>query len=96
MKKMLLTSAMLAAYAFAGDTSAWKKRSVYQLLTDRYAKNNGDTSGCNLSNYCGGDFGGIQKNLQYVKDLGFDAIWISPVVDNLDGGYHGYWARHWE
>jgi alpha-amylase len=25
--------------------------------------------------------------------MGFDAIWISPVVDNYDGGYHGYWAR---
>lgn len=28
--------------------------------------------------------------------MGFDAIWISPIVDNLDGGYHGYWARNWE
>lgn len=28
--------------------------------------------------------------------MGFDAIWISPVVDNLDNGYHGYWARNWE
>lgn len=33
--------------------------------------------------------------------MGFDAIWISPVVDNTDGwnqsgtGYHGYWARDW-
>lgn len=27
------------------------------------------------------------------KDLGFDAIWISPIVDNYDNGYHGYWAR---
>lgn len=27
--------------------------------------------------------------------MGFDAIWISPVVDNSDGGYHGYWARDW-
>ena len=26
--------------------------------------------------------------------MGFDAIWISPVVDNYDGGYHGYWARN--
>jgi alpha-amylase len=28
--------------------------------------------------------------------MGFDAIWISPVVDNLSGGYHGYWAKNWE
>ena len=26
--------------------------------------------------------------------MGFDAIWISPVIDNYDGGYHGYWARN--
>jgi len=24
--------------------------------------------------------------------MGFDAIWISPVVTNYPGGYHGYWA----
>jgi alpha-amylase len=23
----------------------------------------------------------------------FDAIWISPIVDNYDGGYHGNWGR---
>ena len=51
---------------------------------------------CDLHNYCGGNFDGITKQLQYVKDLGFDAIWISPVVDNTPGGYHGYWARNWE
>jgi len=28
--------------------------------------------------------------------MGFDAIWISPVVDNIEPGYHGYWARNWE
>jgi len=86
---------LLMAGSRAGDAAAWKKRAVYQLLTDRFAKSNGDTSGCNLSNYCGGDFEGIKKNLQYIKDLGFDAIWISPVIDNIDGGYHGYWARNW-
>jgi alpha-amylase len=25
--------------------------------------------------------------------MGFDAIWISPVIDNTQGGYHGYWAQ---
>lgn len=27
--------------------------------------------------------------------MGFDAIWISPVVDNYGNGYHGYWAQDW-
>lgn len=28
--------------------------------------------------------------------MGFDAIWISPVIENYDKGYHGYWATNWE
>ena len=28
--------------------------------------------------------------------MGFDAIWISPVVDNTEKGYHGYFAKNWE
>eukprot|EP00343_Euplotes_focardii_P008497 CAMPEP_0205822688 /NCGR_PEP_ID=MMETSP0206-20130828/13615_1 /ASSEMBLY_ACC=CAM_ASM_000279 /TAXON_ID=36767 /ORGANISM="Euplotes focardii, Strain TN1" /LENGTH=394 /DNA_ID=CAMNT_0053119183 /DNA_START=225 /DNA_END=1409 /DNA_ORIENTATION=+ len=24
--------------------------------------------------------------------MGFDAVWVSPIIKNLDGGYHGYWA----
>ena len=92
----LIIIALLASVILAGDVSGWKKRTVYQLLTDRFAKSSGETGGCDLKNYCGGDFGGIVKHLQYIKDLGFDAIWISPVVDNSDRGYHGYWPRHWE
>lgn len=91
-----LVIAGIATLACAGDTNGWKQRTVYQLLTDRFARSNGDTSGCDLHNYCGGDYYGIVQHLDYIKDLGFDAIWISPVVDNLDGGYHGYWARNWE
>lgn len=26
--------------------------------------------------------------------MGFDAIWISPVIDNYDNGYHGYYGRN--
>jgi alpha-amylase len=65
-------------------------------LTDRFARPNGDTSNCgNLSNYCGGGFRGIINNLDYIQGMGFDAIWISPIVTNTDGGYHGYWAKDW-
>ena len=34
------------------------------------------------------------QNYYIILDMGFDAIWISPVVDNYDNGYHGYWARN--
>lgn len=40
-----------------------------------------------------GDFKGLIQKLDYIKDMGFTAIWITPVVQNrgpLD--YHGYHA----
>ena len=91
-------SLLIAEQVAGGDASGWKQRAVYQIITDRFAKGDGSTGTCDLSKqpiYCGGNFDGITNNLNYIKDLGFDAIWISPVVDNTDNGFHGYWARDW-
>jgi alpha-amylase len=66
MKKLLFSgvaAAILASSALAGDTAAWKKRTVYQVLTDRFAHGDGSKPSCNLHNYCGGNFDGITKNL---------------------------------
>jgi len=90
----LLLISFILAVALAGSASQWQSRTIYQLLTDRFARNNGDTSGCgNLGNYCGGGWVGIMNNLDYIQNMGFDAIWLSPVVANTEGGYHGYWAQ---
>ncbi len=57
-----------------------------------------------LSYYHGGDFAGIINNLDYIQDMGFTAIWITPVVKQPEGrrinndnnysasGFHGYWG----
>ncbi|MCH5149188.1 MAG: cadherin-like beta sandwich domain-containing protein [Spirochaetales bacterium] len=40
-----------------------------------------------------GDFKGLAEKLDYIKALGFSAIWITPVVQNASGiDYHGYHA----
>ncbi len=39
--------------------------------------------------YLGGDFQGIVNNAEYIRDLGFSAIWLSPVVDNPDEAFTG-------
>lgn len=86
----------LTALVTAADTNAWKSRSIYFVLTDRIARSSTDTGGgsCgNLGRYCGGTFQGLQSKLGYIQDLGFDAIWITPVVANSPDGYHGYWAQ---
>jgi len=45
-----------------------------------------------------GDFKGLIRRLDYIRDLGFTAIWITPPIENRSGldyhGYHGYdWTR---
>ena len=94
--KTLATLALLANVK-AGDVNFWKGKAVYQVLTDRFS-----ATGCgDMRRYCGGSWKGTMSHLDYIKGLGFDAIWISPVIDNLEGtsfgdGYHGYWGKNWE
>jgi glycosidase len=45
-----------------------------------------------------GDFKGLIQRLDYIRDLGFTAVWITPPIENRSGldyhGYHGYdWTR---
>lgn len=97
--KLLQLAALVASispFASAADANAWKSRNIYFALTDRVARSDSDSGGnacSNLGKYCGGTFKGLEAKLDYIKGMGFDAIWITPVVENTDGGYHGYWAK---
>ena len=66
-----------------------------QVLTDRFASTGNNTSSCgDLSDYCGGTFQGIIRKLDYIEGLGVNAIWISPIPEQTDKGYHGYWQKN--
>jgi glycosidase len=86
-----------------------REESIYFLITSRFydgdPTNNRPTEWCSW--YKGannnikdtqdvtwrGDFKGLVRKLDYIKDMGFTAIWITPIVQNrspLD--YHGYHA----
>ena len=58
MKKALSLALLLGVNVTqAAEKADWKGRTIYQLLTDRFAKTNGDTSPCsNLGDYCGGSW----------------------------------------
>ncbi|KKY18925.1 putative glycoside hydrolase family 13 protein [Phaeomoniella chlamydospora] len=67
-------------------------------MTDRFARPDGSTDAeCDLYQYCGGTWAGIINKLDYIQEMGFTAIQISPVVENIDNNteygeaYHGYW-----
>ncbi len=77
----------------------WSKRSIYFIMTDRFS--NGDTSNDNYGGFNsnksnpgqwhGGDFQGIINKLDYIKNMGFTAIWITPVtMQKSTYAYHGY------
>lgn len=74
----------------------WKSRTIYQLLTDRFFRTDGSTAECSdLHAYCGGSWKGIENQLDYISGMGFDAIWISPIPENMGNDYHGYAALNW-
>ena len=66
-------------------------------MTNRFYRTDGSTQPCaDLHSYCGGTWKGITSQLDYIKNLGFDAIWISPIPENQGEDYHGYAGLHWE
>ena len=39
--------------------------------------------------YLGGDFKGVADNADYIADMGFTAVWLTPIVDNPDEAFTG-------
>ena len=39
--------------------------------------------------YLGGDFKGVLNNADYIAEMGFTAIWTTPIIDNPDAAYTG-------
>ncbi len=79
----------------------WRDHVVYQLMVDRFAngnaRNDWRVDPTSMARYQGGDWQGVIDRLDYLEELGVTALWISPVVLNVDtdagiDGYHGYWA----
>lgn len=55
----------------------WKQRSIYQVLTDRFAPDTAaeESDSCDYLDglYCGGTWQGIIRRLDYIQGMGFDA-----------------------
>jgi alpha-amylase len=80
----------------------WRNEVIYQLMVDRFA--NGDLANDYRiqkqapGRYHGGDWRGVEDHLGYLQNLGVTALWISPIVKNVEtdagvDGYHGYWTQ---
>ena len=93
----------------------WEGANVYFLLTDRFKNGNPDNDinfdrtkeTAVLRGFEGGDLRGVIQKLNdgYFTDLGVNAIWMTPIVEQIHAGvdegtgftygYHGYWTKDW-
>lgn len=89
---------------YSGDRVDFRNESIYFTITTRFY--DGDSynntqcwDGSNPSSDPAwrGDFKGLIERMDYIKALGFTAIWITPVVENCSGyDYHGYHALNFQ
>ena len=93
--------------SFADTRTDFRDESIYFLMTTRFydgdpgnnARTSHDDEVKNPSNDPSwrGDFKGLIEKLDYIKALGFTAVWITPVVENRSGyDYHGYHAYNFK
>jgi len=100
-----------AALSAWPSQSSLASQRIYFVMPDRYANGStaNDTGGLtgprtktgfdptDPAYYHGGDLKGLDENLQRIKNLGFTALWVTPVLkndpfENGSAGYHGYWG----
>lgn len=97
MRLWLLTLVVLSGCA---TTSA--PRGIYFAMVDRFAngdaKNDGATDLADPQAFHGGDLQGLIDHLDWIRALGFDTVWLSPIFEMRTekwhgfGAFHGYWT----
>lgn len=71
---------------------------IYNVFVDRF--NNGDAKRHEQVDihdelaYHGGDIRGINMRLDVLESLGFTTVMLSPIMENAEKGYHGYWIEN--
>ncbi len=74
------TTSNAASQADSSEQTWWKNAVIYEVYPRSFQDSNGDGIG---------DLNGITKRLDYLKDLGVDAIWLTPIYPSpqVDFGY---------
>ena len=100
---LAVLTAQQAWAAFIGPRNDFRDESIYFVITTRFydgdPSNNAqcwDAGAANSGDPCWrGDFKGLIDKLDYIKALGFTAVWVTPIVENASGlDYHGYHASN--
>jgi alpha-amylase len=89
----------------AAALAGWRQQVIYFVLPDRFR--DGDPANNNATQcfdpadprrFHGGDLEGLRQHLDYVRDVGATAVWITPPNRQAGPGggcgYHGYWIDY--
>ncbi|MDZ3956965.1 alpha-amylase family glycosyl hydrolase [Bacillus thuringiensis] len=85
-------------HTFADEKREWKDEVIYSIMIDRFnngePKNDKQLEVGNLEGYQGGDIRGIIKKLDYIKEMGFTTVMLSPLFES--GKYDGLDVRNFK
>ncbi|MCY7386020.1 MAG: alpha amylase C-terminal domain-containing protein [Microcoleus sp. CAN_BIN18] len=88
----------------------FRQETIYFIVVDRFqdgdpANNEGpnpelyDPEGKDWGKYWGGDLQGVIDKLDYLKDMGVTAVWLTPLFEQVEALFveqaaiHGYWTK---
>ncbi|MEG4970407.1 alpha-amylase family glycosyl hydrolase [Microcoleus sp. B6-A1] len=88
----------------------FRQETIYFIVVDRFydgdpANNEGpnpelyDPEGKDWGKYWGGDLQGVIDKLDYLKDMGVSAVWLTPLFEQVEALFveqaaiHGYWTK---
>lgn len=104
--RRFLYALILSVMPIPALATEWRDEIIYFVMLDRFA--DGDTSnnqGVDIDDplaFHGGDLKGLAANLPEIADLGATAVWLTPIVEQVNPvpnehglfhGHHGYWAN---
>ncbi|WP_046945915.1 alpha-amylase family glycosyl hydrolase [Bacillus cereus] len=85
-------------HTFTDEKREWRDEVIYSIMIDRFnngePKNDKQLEVGNLEGYQGGDIRGIIKRLDYIKEMGFTTVMLSPLFES--GKYDGLDVRNFK
>ncbi|MFI3245182.1 MAG: alpha-amylase family glycosyl hydrolase [Ferrimonas sp.] len=91
--------------SYYGTLHPFAARAIYFVLTDRFVDGDPSNNFTEQNSfdipillkpnhpanvgYQGGDFKGLLNNADYVADMGFGAVWLTPIIDNPAAAFPG-------
>jgi len=80
LRSFILIAGSALCLSAADDSNWWKHAVIYEIYPRSFGDSNGDGIG---------DLNGITQHLDYLKELGVDAIWLTPFYPSpqVDFGY---------